>query len=240
MVVSPSLQIRQSDYRDLLAGISSDSVDLVLTDPPYCISRETTFVMGGVKRFGVSMDFGEWDAVEIDLDCLAGQLYRVLRKGGTAVIWYDVWKLSYLSDALMKAGFSMRRLLIWEKTNPVPLNSHFTYLSNSREMAVSVVKGNKPVFNASYHSGIYSYPIPQHNKNRLHPTQKPLELFVSLLNTHSNIGDFVVDPFVGSGTTAVACWRTGRNFLGGDISPEYVDVADKRINEEQLSVPLFL
>lgn len=209
------------DFRELLDNLTEGSVDLILTDPPYAISRKTGFskVKNGVKRFAVTMDFGPWDHAEIDLNRLANACYRTLRKGGTAIIWYDLWKISRLAEAMTDAGFRMLRLVLWEKTNPVPLNMRATYLSNSREVAVSGVKQGKATFNQSYHRGVYHYPIPRHQGNRIHPTQKPLNLFSELVKVHSNPGDLVVDPFLGSGTTAVAALMQGRKFRGGRSRP---------------------
>lgn len=225
--------IQCSDYRDFLRSLDKNSVDLVLTDPPYAVSRKTGFssFKNGEPRFAVSMDFGEWDHEQIDLDALARETYRVLRRGGAAIVWYDVWKISHLYDALADAGFKMLRLIVWNKTNPVPLNSRCTYLSNSREMAVVAVKGGSPTFNSRYDSGDYTYPIPRHGGKRLHPTQKPLDLFRELIRKHSNPGDLVIDPFLGSGTTAVAALEEGRTFAGCDIDEKYVEGAKSRMQQ---------
>lgn len=226
-------EIRTSDFKVFLAETEAGSVDLVLTDPPYAISRPTGFakVKTGVERFAVSMDFGEWDQNEIDIKSLAQHSYRVLRQGGTAIIWYDVWKLTHVETAMREAGFKMLRLIIWQKKNPVPLNQSSTYLSNSREIAVCGVKGGKPCFHGKYHNGIYEYPIPRHNGQRIHPTQKSLELFSELIEMHSNPGDTVIDPFLGGGTTAVAALSKGRNFRGGDIASEYVQKSISRLQD---------
>ena len=227
----PHCRIRVADYRDFLETLPEASVDFILTDPPYTISRNTGFqsVVKGVRRFAVSMDFGEWDHVQIDLAEMARAFYRVLRRGGTAIVWYDVWKVGVLKESMEQAGFGMLRQIIWEKTNPVPLNMRATYLSNAREMAVSAVKGGRPVFHGNYDSGVYSLPIPRHNGKRLHPTQKPESLFADLICKHSNPGDLVVDPFVGSGTTATAALKCGRAFDGCDIDEGYVDSARQRV-----------
>lgn len=224
-----------SDYRDFMGSLSVASVDLILTDPPYCISKKTGFkdVVNGEKRFAVSMDFGEWDQVEVDLESMATGLYRSLRRGGTAIVWYDLWKVGKLKEAMEMAGFKMLRQIIWQKTNPVPLNQRATYLSNSREMAVVGVKVGKPTFNSKYDTGVYRYPIPRHKGKRIHPTQKPLHLFEDLIQKHSNIDDLVVDPFLGSGTTGVAAVKNFRRFMGCDIDPQYVEAAHRRIQDEQ-------
>lgn len=233
MLVSTQSHIECSDYRDFLQSLDRNSVDLVLTDPPYAVSRKTGFssVKNGVQRFAVSMDFGEWDHQQIDLAAFADETYRVMRRGGTVIVWYDLWKISHVYDALADAGFKMLRLIVWNKTNPVPLNSKRAYLSNSREMAVVGVKGGSPTFHSRYDSGDYSYPIPRHGGKRIHPTQKPLDLFRELIRKHSSPDDLVIDPFLGSGTTAVAALQEDRRFAGCDIDESYTQAAKIRLRQ---------
>ena len=227
--------VNRMDYAKFLESLKKDSVDLILTDPPYAISKDTGFknVKSGVARFAVSMDFGRWDKVSIDLEVLASRMYQCLKKSGTAIVWYDLWKITPLSMAMASTGFKMLRILIWQKTNPVPLNMKSTYLSNSREIAVVGVKSGKPTFKSSYDNGIYSHPIPRHNGRRTHPTQKPLHLFIELIEKHSNKDDLVIDPFLGSGTTAIAALKTGRQFLGCDINHKYVKLSRERIKDTE-------
>ena len=230
--------VRAADYQEFMESLPVGSVDLVLTDPPYCISKKTGFsdVVNGVERFAVSMDFGPWDHVEINLDDMANAFYKSLRRGGTAIVWYDLWKIGKVKVAMESAGFKMVRQIIWQKTNPVPLNMRATYLSNSREMAVVGVKVGKPTFNSEYDSGIYEYPIPRHKGKKQHPTQKPLSLFEELVIKHSNQGDLVVDPFLGAGTTGVAAVRNFRNFTGCDIDDHYVKISQERMVMAQKSL----
>ncbi len=230
--------VRAADYQEFMESLPVGSVDLVLTDPPYCISKKTGFsdVVNGVERFAVSMDFGPWDHVEIKLDDMANAFYKSLRRGGTAIVWYDLWKIGKVKDAMESAGFKMMRQIIWQKTNPVPLNMRATYLSNSREMAVVGVKVGKPTFNSEYDSGIYEYPIPRHKGKRQHPTQKSLVLFEELVIKHSHQGDLVVDPFLGAGTTGVASVRNFRNFTGCDIDDHYVKISQERMVMAQKSL----
>ncbi len=227
-----NINVCNQDYLDFLLSIADGEVDLVLIDPPYTISRQTGFssVVTGVKRFAVSMDFGEWDHAIIDLDITCQQLYRKLRKGGTAIIFYDLWKITLLSEAMTKAGFKQIRLIIWQKTNPVPLNSRVNYLTNAREIAILGVKVSKPTFNSQYDNGVYQFPIPR--EQRFHPTQKPIKLIQALIEKHSNEGDLVLDCFMGAGTSAVAALRTGRKFVGCEIDTNYFEKAYKRIQKE--------
>ena len=213
---------------DYLKTVKSESVSLVLIDPPYEISRTTHFVDGGMDRFHVSMDFGDWDAEFTGLEEVIKECYRILKKGGTIICFYDLWRITTLKEYFESAKFKQIRFIEWIKTNPVPLNSKTNYLTNAREIAVVGVKGSKPVFHSEYDNGVYSYPICQ-DKGRFHPTQKPVALLEELIVKHSNEGDLILDCFAGSASTAVAAYRQNRDFIGCELSKEYFDKAYNRL-----------
>jgi len=230
-----NIDLRHMSCFDYLPTIEDNSIDLVLIDPPYEVSRETNFQSGAATgkdtdRFRVSMEFGDWDVGFIGLDIVIKECYRVLKKGGTMICFYDLWKLTTLKDYFEKAKFKQIRFIEWIKTNPVPINSKVNYLTNAREIAVIGVKGSKPVFNSEYDNGLYLYPI-CHDKGRFHPTQKPLALIEDLIIKHSNKGDFVLDCFAGSGTTAVGAYNQSRNFKGCELSQDYYDKSIQRLRE---------
>lgn len=218
------------DSWEALQQIKNSSIDLVLTDPPYTISKKTGFqgVVNGVERFAVSMEFGGWDNEMIDLQLMCKHFYKKLRQGGTCIVFYDIWKIESLKKAMEMAGFKIIRLVVWEKTNPVPLNSQVNYLTNAREVAVLGVKGSQPTFNSQYDKGVYKYPI-EHSKDRIHPTQKPLKLMKDLIKKHSQAEDIVLDAFSGSGTTALACLQTNRKFICFEKDTHYYRESVKRI-----------
>lgn len=229
------IQLYNYDCFIWLPSIEDNTVDLVLIDPPYEISRGTNFQSGVVKnddtdRFRVSMDFGAWNKDFCGLDTVIKELYRILKPGGTIICFYDLWKISTLRKYFQDAKFKQIRFIEWIKQNPVPLNSKINYLTNSREIAVVGVKKSKPIFNSEYDNGIYNIPI-CHSKDRFHPTQKPVELIEQLIKKHSNPGDLVLDCFFGSATTAVASYNTGRSFIGCDISKEYYDKSVDRLHK---------
>jgi len=239
---------------ELLRSIEKGSVDLVLTDPPYLISRKSGMQSHSERkpgdkgynqiskriedgkeievdygrRFATATDFGEWDKDYTidDLQLAINEFYRILRPGGSCIIFFDLWKIETLRNALSK--FSKHRLIEWLKTNPVPINSKATYLSNAREIAISCVKGGKATFNSKYDKGVYEYPI-YGGKDRFHPTQKSLPLFEKLIKKHSNKGDIIVDPYGGSGTTYVASTNTNRICLSCEPDEEYFEKAERRI-----------
>ena len=220
------------DCLELMADMPEGWFDLILTDPPYTISRKTHFHNSKNEKVwkfaqSINTEFGDWDKVEIDLDRLAELSYARLRKGGTIIVFYDLWKITTLANALTQAGFKQLRFIEWLKPNPVPVNSKLNYLTNSREIAVTAVKGGKPTFNSEYDCGVYDFIGPE-KANRIHPTQKPLHLFMSLLEVHSNRHDLVLDPFMGSGTTAVAATNMGRQFVGVEKDAKYCEMAKER------------
>ena len=275
------IEIQNKEGLEYLSGIKNNSIDLVLTDPPYITSSETG--MGnlykqieenkkkGIKyvkteedwnsvkdkytdkgmdedkkkenymkygsiygsKYSVQTEYGDWDTkfTMEELDNFIGGYYQKLRKGGTLIIFFDIWKITPLKELMEKHNFKQIRFIEWIKTNPQPLNSKVNYLTNCREIALLGIKGSKPTFNSTYDNGIYNFPL-QGGKNRFHPTQKSLPLFEDLIKKHSNEGDIVLDTFLGSGTTAIACKNTNRLFKGCEISKEYYDKIIKLIFPE--------
>jgi DNA modification methylase len=129
-----------------------------------------------------------------------------------------------------KNKFKQGRICVWQKTNPVPINSKINYLSNANEYFFSFIKDKKPTFNSEYDNGVYKYPI-CHGKERLdHPTQKPLALITELIKKHSNIGDLVLDTFAGSGTTGEACNILERKYILMERDNNYYNLILKRLN----------
>ena len=236
-----SVYAKKTDL-ELLSTIENNSVHLVLTDPPYIISRKSgmqsykdSLEKGGKvdekfgKKYAITTEFGEWDSSFTidDLEKAINEFYRILRPGGSCIIFFDVWKIETLTNLLSK--FSKHRFVEWIKTNPMPVNQYATYLSNAREIAISCVKGGKATFNSKYDNGIYDYPI-YGGKDRFHPTQKSLPMFEELIKKHSNEGDTIVDPYAGSGTTALAAKNTNRLYLCCEPSDEYFQRGYNRVN----------
>ena len=236
-----SVYVKTTDL-ELLSTIENNSVDLVLTDPPYIISRKSgmqsykdSLEKGGKvdekfgKKYAITTEFGEWDSSFTidDLEKTINEFYRILRPGGSCIIFFDVWKIETLTNLLSK--FSKHRFVEWIKTNPMPVNQYATYLSNAREIAISCVKGGKATFNSKYDNGVYNYPI-YGGKDRFHPTQKSLPMFEELIKKHSNEGDTIVDPYAGSGTTALAAKNTNRLYLCCEPSDEYFQRGYNRVN----------
>ena len=186
------------------------------------------------KKYAVKTNYGSWDkdfTVE-QLGFFVEHFYRILKPGGTCIVFFDLWKITHLKEMLENVKFKQIRLVEWIKTNPQPINSKVNYLTNCREIALLGIKKMKPTFNSKYDNGIYYHPL-QGGKQRFHPTQKSLPLFEELIKKHSNPGDLVLDCFAGSATTAVAALNTGRSFVGCEREEEYYTKSVKRIAEVQ-------
>ena len=225
-------QVILDDCLNTLSKLESNSIDLILTDPPYLISRDSNFSKGSTnKKFNViSIDFGEWDKVELNFEIIFNEWKRVLKSGGTLIIFYDIWKCNELKETAKKFGFKQPRVCQWVKTNPVPVNSKINYLSNAVEFFFTFVKDKKPTFNSVYDKGIYNYPICHGKERTFHPTQKPELLIREILQKHSNIGDLVLDPFAGSGTTGKVSKDLERNFILIENSEDYYNLCMDRLN----------
>lgn len=217
------------DYLENLEKIDSNTIDCILTDPPYNISKKSGFKNGQSKKF-IKMDnnFGEWDGY-IDLSKLLPEYYRVLKKSGTLIMFFDVWKCQNLKDNALSSKFKQPRVCQWVKNNPTPINSKSNYLSNSIEYFFTFTKFGKPTFNSKYDNGIYNYPICHGHERLDHPTQKPIDLIKELILKHSNVGDLILDTFSGTGTTAAACIETNRKFISIENNEYFFNLQKERL-----------
>lgn len=226
------IDFRNCDYKEIVKEMKKNKVkiDLVLTDPPYCVSRTHQLGFSNMGRSG--MNYGEWDYGfnQTEWIDLAAPL---IKEGGSIIIFNDWKNSSYLVECLEKNGFLIKDLLRWEKTNPMPRNVNSRYVADY-EFAIWAVKGKKKwTFNkpekVSYLRPKFVTGVVLGGKKRIHPTQKSLDLFIEILKIHSNKNDLVFDPFSGSGTTAVACKKLERNFIGSEIDKTYYDKAVNRL-----------
>lgn len=229
----------KGDCLEHLKDIKSNSIDLVLIDPPYLISRDSNYKNINnntsdflAKKYNISIDFGDWDKEELNWVNLLEEYKRVLKKGGTLIIFYDIWKLNDIKEIADNLKLKQPRVCLWQKNNPVPINSSVNYLSNVNEYFISFVKSGKPTFNSKYDNGFYKYPI-CHGKERLeHPTQKPLKLIMDLVEKHSNPGDLVLDSFAGTGTVGEACQILNRNFILIEKDEKYFELIKQRLDKK--------
>ena len=217
------------DCMELVKEIDDHSVDLILTDPPYNISKKNNF--GTMGRTGI--DFGEW-VKGFDLFSYIGELPRILKKDGSVIIFNDWKNLGDIARCCESNGMLVKQFLRWEKANPMPRNRDRLYI-NDCEYAVWCVNGKaKWTFNRqcdNYERPLFKYPLTPKNEKTGHPTQKPVALFKDLLKIHSNKGDVVLDLFAGSGAVAVACIENERDLICSEIDEDYFKIAEDRIEQ---------
>jgi len=219
------IDLRLGDCLEVMRTIPDKSINLVLTDPPYNIARKNNFATMG--RAGI--DFGEWDK-GFDLFSYIDQVSRILKKDGSFVVFNDWRNLGAIAEYAEKQGFDTKDMIRLEKSNPMPRNRDRRYITDYECAIWFVKKGAKWTFNrqdSKYQRPKFVASI----ESGLHPTQKNLSLMENLVKIHSNQGDMVIDPFMGSGTTGLACKNLNRKFIGIEKDANYFEIAKSRIYE---------
>lgn len=196
-------------------------VDAVMTDPPYGeVNRDD----GGLRK----LDKGVAD----ESSCL--EIASIRRwQAETFYVFCGVSQISELRNNLTNDGYTVR-LGGWEKTNPSPMNGDRLWLSGFEACVFGRSKG--AVFNEFCKTAIWRGPSERETE---HPTQKPLWLMTKLISASTKPGQLVADPFMGSGTTGVACANLGRKFIGIEIERKYFDIACERIDAAYAQGRLF-
>lgn len=224
------ISLKQGNCLELMKQIPNESVDLVLTDPPYGISRNSNF--GTMNRQGTY--FGEWDTARKELDYLE-MISLKTKKGGHVVMFNSVENIGVIMHKMNNLGFDFKNVIVWNKSNPMPRNRDRRLVTCTELGVLFTKKGAKWTFNRTddkYNRNVFNFPIVS-GKKRKHPTQKPVEFMEELIRIFTNVNDTVLDCFAGSGSTGVACVNTNRNFIGMELDKGYFEIANQRIKEAQ-------
>lgn len=244
------MRLIQGDCIEEMQKLIEDGVqvDLILTDPPYNISklndnRDRSNMDSPIMRRKkpLNYDFGAWDNMEREefLD-FTNNWYnlcvQLLRDGGTMISFFSKEDVNFLGWIGKEYGMRTRTVFTWHKTNPVPSFRKVNYLS-SCEYAWIGSKGETAwTFNFKQQKEMHNF-FETPNKSSYgvtkHPTEKPLKMIEHLLEIHTNPNDLVLDCFMGSGTTGVGCKNLSRDFIGIELDEEYFKIASDRINDGQ-------
>jgi len=193
--------------------------DAVVTDIPY---NEANRGDNGLRL----LDKGRADIATFPLGKFLCEVDRVC--SGSLYVFCGFQQFSEIDTYFRQHGIS-RRCIVWEKTNPSPMNGEHIWLSGVE----LCVYGKKPgaLFNGFCKNTVLRYP---NGRSKQHPTEKRVDLMAEMIATSTNEGNTVIDPCMGSGTTGVACVQTGRNFIGIEIDEGYYGIAKRRIEEAQM------
>lgn len=224
--------IYQADaYAKINEFINKDlTVNHIITDPPYNISKDNNFNTLSNPRQGV--DFGQWDKNFNLLDWISDYV-NILDKNGSFIVFCSYRYLSHIIDKMETSGLVVKDILIWRKSNPMPRNINRRYVQDTEFAIWAVQKGAKWVFNKEaekpYMRSLFETPTVLGNERTEHPTQKSLRLMDEIIKIHTNEGETVLDPFMGSGTTGVASIMNNRKFIGIEYDIKYYKIARSRI-----------
>jgi len=209
---------------------------LIFTDPPYFQFRAQN--VEGLKNHKdviTEFDFDGFRSEAAYLQFLEEVLYecfRVSKPGAAGYIWCGDDFVSYINRTIEKVGFQFRKVIHWHKTNPFPAIHTRKMYANSMELLVHFSKGTPKTWNHKPVNEMHNFiesPVCKGIERTKHKTQKPLKVCLPFIEISTNKGDIVLDPFMGSGSTAVAAKMLHRNYIGFELNPEFCEIAGQRI-----------
>lgn len=234
------------DCMDVMKDMPDNSVDFILSDIPYDLDFPYDLDLNGGGSHG---DFCTRKQIQsrknsslyfvsqgIDYDKVFGEFERIC-KGVNICVFCSNKQIGRIMTWWENKGY-VATLLVWDKPNPMPLGNG-CYINNL-EFIVYVRSKGVTYNNLGYELQMKTFhDQPPQAKNRLHETEKPINLLRHLLMLHSNEGDVVFDAYAGSFSTAIACYKEKRKFIGCEILPKYFEKAMKRFEWEQRTQYLF-
>jgi site-specific DNA-methyltransferase (adenine-specific) len=181
--------------------------------------------VGGILATELAGDGKIFKDNNITFEEYVPELYRVLKEETHCYIMINWNNLNKLINVAKKSGFKLQNILVWKKQNCTPSR---WYMKNN-EFIVMFRKGKAKAINNPGTKAILEFDNIIRNKK--HPTQKPIKLLKTLILNSTQKGETVLDPFMGSGSTAIASLLTDRDFIGFEINQKYVDVSNKRLGQ---------
>jgi len=214
-------------------------VDAIITDPPYNISRETNFHTMKWNRW-TSMDFWEWDKW-FDITWYIYTISRIIKQWWNIVMfndWKNLWDIVKFFEI---NWIEPKRCLVLNKSNPVPFNRDRMFVNDVEFAIWGVYKPkwkNKWTFNREekFEKCVMNTQL---QSKKFHPTMKDEKIISKLVRLLTNKWDIVLDPFMGSWTTWLACKNLDRDFIWIELDENYFKIAKERINKEENIIKLF-
>lgn len=216
------------DVREVFKTIPDNSIDLVVTDPPYkTTSRGNAGTSGGMLQKEINKKGQVFKHNNIKPQEYIPELYRVLKDGSHCYIMTNHVNLQEMLNVATESGFKFVKCLIWDKGNKIMGQ----YYMSSFEYILFLRKGKAKKINNCGTADILRVPnikLKGEDGKNLHDTEKPVELMKIMIDNSSNEGDIVFDPFMGIGSTGVACLELNRRFIGVELDEQYFPIAKYR------------
>lgn len=215
--------IYHGDSIELMPYLETSFFDAVITDPPYNEVNRADIIDadGGVWS---RMDKGGADSLPVDVPTLTAELCRL--SNGWVYVWCGWRQVSGFLDAMVAAGIDSVRLGGWHKASPVPMGASKNWLSAFETCAIG--RKANAYFDRHAASPVW---FGEKEHATFHPTQKPLWLMTELVTASVPPNGYVLDPFMGSGSTLEACKKEGRRAVGFEINEEYCEKASERLSQ---------
>ena len=228
-------RIYNMDCLEGMKQIPDGTIDLCVTDPPYLIETQG----GGIYTQEDKQYVKELEDIKDGFRTeILDELCRVMKRINIYIFCSQKQIIPLTDYFVTKRGCNWN-LLSWHKDNPVPACGN-KYLTDTEYLLFFRQKGVKLYGNFDSKRTWFNTPLNQSDKEKWgHPTIKPLGIVRTLVFNSSEEGQTVLDPFMGSGTTAIACIKERRHFIGFELNKEYYDKACKRIKAEQAQLTLF-
>lgn len=209
------MELKKGNCLEIIKDYKENFVDFTLTDIPYDVVNRNDNGLRNLNKENA-------DILTFDLIEFLEQVYRITKNSICIFCGKEQFSTIYKYFADKKGTV---RPIVWQKSNPSPMNGQYIYLSGV-ELAVWFKKSGAKTFNAHCKNTVFKFP---NGSSKLHPTAKNLELFKELILDNTNENDLVFDPCMGSGTTGVACKELNRNFIGIELDKNYFEIAKARI-----------
>lgn len=222
--------IEQGDCLELMKKIPDGSIDLVVTDPPYTMTKRGK----SCRPNWMPNNMGEnvFGGVIPDVKTWMTECFRVLKDGTHFYVFCNTNDIQKFLNIADEVGFKLHNILTMIKNTGMP---NRWYLKNC-ELILFFRKGKAKSINDMRCRDWFCVSMPTQKTGKLHITQKPLEIITTFVTNSSNEGDVVLDPFMGSGTTAVAAINTNRHYIGFELDEKYFQIACDRLDEAESRV----
>ena len=228
------MKLYQDDCLEVMRNIADKSVDCIITDPPYKITAggRTTKRKINISKEETRNKTGLLFEIP-KFNLWLKECYRVIKEDTHIYLMTNSKNLYEMLGESLKVGFELHEILVWDKQMAMPTQ---WYLKNV-EYILFMRKGKaKPIKNLGTNVLIKLKGI---RGNKIHPSEKPTELMKIFIENSSNENDIILDPFMGSGTTGVACQHLNRNFIGIELDETYFNIAKERIEKAHEEKELF-